>query len=54
MILDADFSALMVDCWELRAVALVAGVLLLVVEGSLALLALCCFLSHCLLLQQGP
>ena len=44
----------MVDCWELRAVALAAGVLLVVAKVSLALLALHCLLSHHLFLQWGP
>ena len=54
LVLDADFSALMVHCGELRACAPAAGVLLLWTVISPALLALRCLLNRRLLLQRGP
>ena len=54
LVLDADFSALMVDGWELRATAPAAGVLLLLMIGSPALLALSSLLHHQILLQGAP
>ena len=54
--LDADFSALVEDCWELRATAPAAGMLLLLLLAivSPALLALSSLLCCQILLQQGP
>ena len=54
LVLNADFSALMVHHRKLRACAPVAGALLLWTEVSPAQLALCCLLNCRLLLQRGP
>ena len=52
--LDADFSALVEDSWELGATAPAAGMLLLLAIVSLALLALSSLLHCQILVQQGP
>ena len=54
LVLDANFSALMIDGRELGATALAAGALLLLTIGSPALLALSSLLHCQILLQWGP